>query len=97
MGPASTQVVAVPDRGVLLADLTQTVLAGRNVLLTGPAGIGKTWLAKAAIANADAAGRPSKAIFGTTSSHEVPLAAADGITLLLVDDAELLDGLSGLV
>jgi len=117
----------VPDRGALLADLTQTVLAGRNLLLTGPAGIGKTWLAKAAIANADAAGRPSKAIFGTTSSHEVPLAAlspfltgtegpaenglllaqareaiaatlaTDGITLLLVDDAELLDGLSGLV
>ncbi|HEY5050972.1 MAG TPA: AAA family ATPase, partial [Acidothermaceae bacterium] len=126
-GPASTQVVAAPDRAVLLAELTSTVLAGRNLLLTGPIGIGKTWLAKAAIANADAAGRPSKAIFGTTSSHEVPLAAlspfltgteapaenglllarareaiaatlaASGITLLLVDDAHLLDGLSGLV
>jgi DNA-binding CsgD family transcriptional regulator/type II secretory pathway predicted ATPase ExeA len=125
--PASTQVVATPDRAVVLAELTQTVLAGRNLLLTGPVGIGKTWLAKAAIANADAAGRPSKAIFGTTSSHEVPLAAlspfltgteesaenglllarareaiaatlaASGITLLLVDDAHLLDGLSGLV
>jgi DNA-binding CsgD family transcriptional regulator/type II secretory pathway predicted ATPase ExeA len=120
-------VVAAPDRAVMLAELTQTVLAGRNLLLTGPSGIGKTWLAKAAVANADAAGRPSKAIFGTTSSHEVPLAAlspfltgteapaenglllaqaretiaatlaAEGITLLLVDDAHLLDGLSGLV
>jgi DNA-binding CsgD family transcriptional regulator len=120
-------VVAVPDRAVVLAELTQTVLAGRNLLLTGPPGIGKTWLAKAAIANADAAGRPSKAIFGTTSSHEVPLAALSpfltgteapaenglllaqaretiaatlattGVTLLLVDDAHLLDGLSGLV
>jgi DNA-binding CsgD family transcriptional regulator len=119
--------VAAPDRAVVLTELTQTVLAGRNLLLTGPPGIGKTWLAKAAIANADAAGRPSKAIFGTTSSHEVPLAAlspfltgteapaenglllarareaiaatlaANGITLLLVDDAHLLDGLSGLV
>ena len=119
--------VAVPDRAVMPAELTQTVLAGRNLLLTGPSGIGKTWLAKAAVANADAAGRPSKAIFGTTSSHEVPLAAlspfltgteapaenglllaqaretiaatlaAEGITLLLVDDAHLLDGLSGLV
>lgn len=117
----------MPDRAVVLAELTATVLASRNLLLTGPAGIGKTWLAKAAIANADAAGRPSKAIFGTTSSHEVPLAAlspfltgteapaenglllarareaiattlaASGITLLLVDDAHLLDGLSGLV
>ena len=117
----------MPDRAAVLAELTQTVLAGRNLLVTGPAGIGKTWLAKAAVANADAAGRPSKAIFGTTSSHDVPLAAlspfltgteapadnglllaqareaiaatlaADGITLLLVDDAELLDGLSGLV
>ena len=125
--PASAQVVAVPDRAVVLSELTQTVLAGRNLLLTGAPGIGKTWLAKAVIANADAAGRPSKAIFGTTSSHEVPLAAlspfltgteapaenglllarareaiaatlaADGITLLLVDDAHLLDGLSGLV
>ncbi len=125
--PASAQVVAVPDRAVVLAELTQTVLAGRNLLLTGPPGIGKTWLAKAAVANAEAAGRPSKAIFGTTSSHEVPLAAlspfltgteapaenglllarareaiaatlaADGISLLLVDDAQLLDGLSGLV
>ncbi len=115
------------DRAVVLAELTQTVLEGRNLLLTGPPGIGKTWLAKAAIANAEAAGRPSKAIFGTTSSHEVPLAAlspfltgteasaenglllarareaiaetlaASGITLLLVDDAHLLDGLSGLV
>jgi DNA-binding CsgD family transcriptional regulator len=120
-------VVAVPDRAVVLAELTSTVLAGHNILLTGPVGIGKTWLAKAAIANADAAGRPSKAIFGTTSSHEVPLAAlspfltgteepaenglllarareaiaatlaASGTTLLLVDDAHLLDGLSGLV
>jgi DNA-binding CsgD family transcriptional regulator/type II secretory pathway predicted ATPase ExeA len=124
---ASAQVVAVPDRAVVLAELTQTVLAGRNLLVTGPPGIGKTWLAKAAIASADAAGRPSKAIFGTTSSHEVPLAAlspfltgtetpaenglllarareaiaatlaASGVTLLLVDDAHLLDGLSGLV
>ena len=119
--------VAVPNRAAVISDLTQTVLAGRNLLLTGPPGIGKTWLAKAAIANAEAAGRPSKAIFGTTSSHEVPLAAlspfltgteapaenglllarareaiaatlsATGITLLLVDDAHLLDGLSGLV
>ena len=125
--PASAQVVAVPDRAVVLSELTQTLLAGRNLLLTGPPGIGKTWLAKAAIASADAAGRPAKAIFGTTSSHEVPLAAlspfltgteapaenglllarvresitatlaATGITLLLVDDAHLLDGLSGLV
>jgi len=125
--PASAQVVAVPNRAAVISDLTQTVLAGRNLLLTGPPGIGKTWLAKAAIANAEAAGRPSKAIFGTTSSHEVPLAAlspfltgteapaenglllaqareaiaatlsATGITLLLVDDAHLLDGLSGLV
>jgi DNA-binding CsgD family transcriptional regulator/type II secretory pathway predicted ATPase ExeA len=120
-------VEAVPDRAVVLAELTSTVLGGRNLLLTGPAGIGKTWLARAAIANADAAGRPSKAIFGTTSSHEVPLAAlspfltgteapaenglllaqareaiattlaASGISLLLVDDAHLLDGLSGLI
>jgi DNA-binding CsgD family transcriptional regulator len=125
--PASINVVAAADRAVVLAELTSTVLGGRNLLLTGPAGIGKTWLAKGAIANADAAGRPSKAIFGTTSSHEVPLAAlsafltgteapaenglllararesiaatlaASGITLLLVDDAHLLDGLSGLV
>ena len=117
----------MPDRAVVLSELTHTVLAGRNLLLTGAPGIGKTWLAKAVIANADAAGRPSKAIFGTTSSHEVPLAAlspfltgteapaenglllarareaiaatlaADAITLLLVDDAHLLDGLSGLV
>ena len=125
--PASAQAVAVADRAVVLNELTQTVLAGRNLLLTGASGIGKTWLAKAAVASAAAAGRPSKAIFGTTSSHEVPLAAlspfltgteapaenglllarareaiaatlaANGITLLLVDDAHLLDGLSGLV
>lgn len=114
-------------RSATTAELTAALASGGNVLLTGPAGVGKTWLAKAAVAGAEQAGRSARAIFGTTSARDVPLAAlsslipgtvasaenglllararealvatlqAGEVTLLLIDDADLLDGMSAVI
>lgn len=115
------------SRAATTVELAGALASGRNVLLTGPAGVGKTWLAKAAVTGAEQAGRSARTIFGTTSARDVPLAAlsslipgtvasaenglllararealvatlsAGDVSLLLIDDADLLDGMSAVI
>ncbi len=126
-GPLSSPATRTSARPAVLAELTDALAAGRNIVLTGPAGVGKTWLAKAAVAGAESAGRRAKVTFGTASARDLPLAAlapllsgteiaaengvllararetiaaglaASGTTLVLVDEADLIDGLSALL
>ena len=126
-GPLSSPATRTAARPAVLAEVTDALAAGRNVVLTGPAGMGKTWLAKAAVAGAESAGRRAKVTFGTASARDLPLAAlapllsgteiaaengvllararetiaaglaASGTTLVLVDEADLIDGLSALL
>jgi DNA-binding CsgD family transcriptional regulator len=126
-GTTSSPATLTPARPAVLAELTSALAAGRNILLTGRAGVGKTWLAKGAVAGAESAGRRAKVTFGTASARDLPLAAlspllsgteiegengvllararetiaaslaATGTTLVLVDEADLIDGLSALL
>jgi DNA-binding CsgD family transcriptional regulator/type II secretory pathway predicted ATPase ExeA len=126
-GTTSSAATSTSARPAVLAELTEAIAVGRNIVLTGPAGVGKTWLARGAVAGAELAGRRAKVTFGTASARDLPLAAlspllsgteiaaengvllarareaiaaglaASGTTLVLVDEADLIDGLSALL
>jgi DNA-binding CsgD family transcriptional regulator len=95
-----------------------------GVVIVGPAGVGKTWLAREVLRRAEASGERTKWIVGTESARALPLGAfigslgdamsdpltnvrrvinsfvaqqRRGRTVIGVDDAHLLDGLSALV
>lgn len=95
-----------------------------GVVIVGPAGVGKTWLAREVLRRAESSGERTKWIVGTESAHVLPLGAfigslgeamsdpltnvrrvinsfvaqqRRGRTVVGVDDAHLLDGLSALV
>lgn len=77
-------------RDAELADIGATLLVGRSVLLTGPAGVGKTRLARALLENAAASGAGTARINGHTEAAGIPLAAmAHLLPDDLVGDADL--------
>lgn len=50
-----------------------------GVVIAGPAGVGKTWLAREALRRAEASGEHTKWIVGTESAHALPLGAFIGL------------------
>jgi hypothetical protein len=70
--------VTVPDQP-LVGELEAAVRTRAGAMLVGPAGTGKTWLARAAVANLAGDFSRVATVIGTVAGTAVPFAAFDGL------------------